>query len=118
MVRARACTAEALLAAIEAGEFYASSGVVLDDVAFDGRTLTLEIAAQGDATYVTEFIGTRKDGDVGEVLARVEGLRPSYTARGDELFFRATVTSSLPADNPVWDGQPRQAWAQPVTPAR
>ncbi len=116
MVRARACTPEALLAAIEAGAFYASSGVVLDDVTFDGRTLTIDVAAQGDAEYVTEFIGTRREGEPGEVLARVEGLRPSYTARGDELFVRATVTSSTAADNPVWEGQPRQAWVQPVIP--
>jgi len=65
---------------------------------------------------VTEFIGTRREGEPGEVLARVEGLRPSYTARGDELFVRATVTSSTAADNPVWEGQPRQAWVQPVIP--
>ena len=116
MVRARACTPEALLAAIEAGAFYASSGVVLDDVTFDGRTLTIDVAARGDAEYVTEFIGTRHEGEPGEVLARVEGLRPSYTARGDELFVRATVTSSTAADNPVWEGQPRQAWVQPVIP--
>jgi len=116
MVRARACTPEALLAAIEAGAFYASSGVVLDDVTFDGRTLTIDVAARGDAEYVTEFIGTRREGEPGEVLARVEGLRPSYTARGDELFVRATVTSSTAADNPVWEGQPRQAWVQPVIP--
>jgi len=117
MVRSRACTAEALLAALERGDFYASSGVVLDDVTFDGSTLTIDIAAQGDATYVTEFVGTRRDGEVGEVLARVEGLRPRYHMRGDELFVRATVTSTLPADNPVWDGQRRQAWVQPVIPA-
>ncbi|MGC6488389.1 MAG: PHP domain-containing protein [Planctomycetota bacterium] len=116
MVRARACTPEALLEAIEAGDFYASSGVVLDQVTFDGRTMTIDIAAQGDARYVTEFVGTRRDGEPGEVLARVEGRRPSYTARGDELFVRATVTSSTAADNPVWEGQPRQAWVQPVLP--
>ena len=118
MVRAGACTAEALLAAIDAGDFYASSGVVLTDVAFDGRTLKINVEGHEGASYVTEFIGTRRDGPVGEVLARVEGLRPSYAATGDELFVRATVTSSLGADNPVWEGQRRQAWVQPVTPAR
>ena len=118
MVRASACTPEALLAAIEDGDFYASSGVTLEDVAFDGRTMSIHIQAAGDAdaTYVTEFIGTRRDGEPGEVLARVEGLRPSYALRGDELFVRATVTSSREADNPVWDGQRRQAWVQPVVP--
>lgn len=116
MVRATECTARALLAAIERGDFYASSGVVLDDVTFDGTTMTLDIAAQGDGRYVTEFIGTRRDGEAGEVLARVEGLRPSYRMRGDELFVRATVTSTVPADNPVWEGQRRQAWVQPVMP--
>lgn len=114
MVRAAELSADALLAAIERGDFYASSGVVLDDVRFDGKTLSVEIAAQGDATYVTEFIGTRKDGEIGEVLQRVEGTSASYRLRGDELFVRATVTSTLPVDNPVWEGQLRQAWTQPV----
>jgi hypothetical protein len=117
MVRAGACTPAALIAAIEAGDFYASSGVVLDEVTFDGRTMTIDIAAQGDARYVTEFVGTRRGGEPGEVFARIQGLQPRYTARGDELFLRATVTSSLRADNPVWDDQPRQAWVQPVLPA-
>ncbi|MCK5941789.1 MAG: PHP domain-containing protein [Planctomycetes bacterium] len=116
MVRAVECTPEALLGAIERGDFYASSGVVLDQVTFDGTTMTIDIAAQGDASYVTEFVGTRRDGEVGEVLARVEGERPSYRVRGDEWFVRATVTSTLPVDNPVWEGQRRQAWVQPVVP--
>ncbi|MEC9047643.1 MAG: hypothetical protein VYA51_06485 [Planctomycetota bacterium] len=118
MVRAAACTASSLLAAMERGDFYASSGVTLDDVRFDGQTLSVDIAPAAGASYVTTFIGTRADGEPGEVLARVEGLHPRYRARGDELFVRATVTSSATADNPVWDGQPKQAWVQPVVPAR
>lgn len=116
MVRARECTAKALLDAIERGDFYASSGVALKDVTFDGAVLAVSIAGREDAAYVTEFIGTRVAGEPGEVLARVDGLRPSYTLRGDELFVRATVTSTLTAENPVWKGQRRQAWVQPVTP--
>ena len=116
MVRAHECTAKALLDAIERGDFYASSGVALKDVTFDGAVLAVSIAGREDAAYVTEFIGTRVAGEPGEVLARVDGLRPSYTLRGDELFVRATVTSTLTAENPVWKGQRRQAWVQPVTP--
>jgi hypothetical protein len=49
-------------------------------------------------------------------LARVEGLHPRYRPRGDELFVRATVTSSLAPENPMFEGQFRQAWVQPVMP--
>ena len=67
------------------------------------------------ATYVTEFLGTRRDDDhVGVVLARVEGLHPRYTIAGDELYVRATITSSLAPENPVFEDQLRQAWVQPV----
>lgn len=118
MVRAQECTARALLDAIERGDFYASSGVDLEDVTFDGDVLSVAITEREGAAYITEFIGTRVDGEPGEILARVDGPRPSYTLVGDELFVRATVTSSLTADNPVWQGQPRQAWVQPVAPRR
>ena len=118
MVRAQECTARALLDAIERGDFYASSGVDLEDVTFDGDVLSVAITKREGAAYITEFIGTRVDGEPGEILARVDGPRPSYTLVGDELFVRATVTSSLTAENPVWQDQPRQAWVQPVAPRR
>lgn len=118
MVRATELSADALIEAIERGDFYASSGVVLDEIKVDANAMTIEIAAQGDATYVTEFIGTRRGSDeVGQVLARVPGLYARYYFSGKELFVRATVTSTLPADNPVFKGQKRQAWVQPVVPA-
>ncbi len=115
MVKARELTAVALIEAIERGDFYASSGVVLDDVRRGPDELAIDIHPDGDATYVTEFLGTRVGGEqVGEVLARVEGLHPSYRLCGDELFVRATVTSSLAPENPAFEGQFRQAWVQPV----
>ena len=117
MVRANELSAPALIDAIERGDFYASSGVVLDDVRFDGRELAVDIAPAEGATYVTEFLGTRHDDEhVGVVLARVEGLHPRYTIEGDELYVRATITSSLAPENPVFEDQLRQAWVQPVRP--
>jgi hypothetical protein len=52
--------------------------------------------------------------DVGKVLASSDSLTPEYSFTGDELFVRATVTSTKPHENPVWPGQTRQAWTQPV----
>jgi len=101
------------------------------------RQLELRIQPAGEATYRTEFIGTLRgvptageefarpagaegrysrkySGEIGKVLAVVEGLNPRYTLQGNELYVRAVVTSSLAPDNPSFAGQRRQAWTQPV----
>lgn len=139
MVRSKRLTPSALIRAIEAGDFYGSSGVELEDVRFDETTSTLQISVQArpDRKYVTEFIGTRLgydaksepivddqgqeirttrrySADVGQVLARVEGPRASYRLKGDELYVRAVVSSDKRPENPAFDGQVEQAWVQPV----
>lgn len=138
MVRTTHLTPEYIVRAIKAGDCYASSGVTLSDVRFDAesKVLSLVIEADGDATYKTQFIGTRRGVDttgsepatkpekgrtskkysdqVGEVFAEAEGLSPRYVFKGDELYVRAVVTSSkVPAD-PSFEDQKQQAWTQPV----
>ena len=116
-VRAKSLTPESLIAAMEAGDFYASSGVTLRDVEYDARRRTLDVRIEpdGDARFTTQFIGTRAgSNDVGAVLATVEGRRATYTLTGDELYVRAVVTSSRPPANPSYAGQTAQAWTQPV----
>jgi hypothetical protein len=139
MVRAPKLEAETLIKAIKAGDFYASSGVTLDDVQFDPtkKILRLQIAPEEGVKYTTQFIGTRRgydpmsepavdaDGkpirttrryssDIGEVLATVEGVSPEYQIRGDELYVRAVVKSTKPHDDPSYKDQHQQAWTQPV----
>ena len=139
MVRSRALNAHSLIHALEAGDFYASSGVELNEVRFDAQTATfqLDIKAKEGVTYVTEFLGTRKgydrasepivgdDGqpihatrkysaDVGRVFAQVKGVKPAYKLAGDEWYVRAVVTSSEKPVNPSFEGQLQQAWTQPV----
>lgn len=139
MVRTTHLTPEYIVKAVKAGDFYASSGVVLRDVQYDeasGR-LSLEIEPDGDAVFTTSFIGTRRNVDtasepsepdgpttgrytrrysqhIGEVLKQVEGLNPEYQLDGDELYVRAVVTSSKPPADPSFEGQRQQAWTQPV----
>jgi len=137
-VRAASLDADALMTAMLAGDFYASSGVTLADVRFEGGRLSLEIEAEKSGEYTTQFVGTRRgydrtvqpargaDGallpdatwrysdDVGEVLATVSGTSPSYVVPDDVLYVRAVVTSSDAVANPSFEGQRQQAWTQPV----
>src|SRR5690606_32109412 len=46
MVRAKALTPEALIDAMERGEFYSSTGVLLEDVSFKKNRLKIEIKAE------------------------------------------------------------------------
>lgn len=138
MVRAAALTPEALIDALERGDFYGSSGVTLAEIVVDPEGLALEIEPEAGITYRTQFIGTRmgydttkeevdlEDGatsyrystDIGAVLAEVAGAHPSYVFEGDEVYVRAKVTSSKLKENPYKEGELESAWVQPVVPPR
>jgi hypothetical protein len=59
-------------------------------------------------------VSRKYSGDIGQVLAKVEGLSAKYTLTGKELYVRAVVTSSKPPADPSFAGQKQQAWTQPV----
>ncbi len=142
VVRAPRLEASAIVAALEAGDFYASSGVTLKNFERSRRGIALEIEAEPGVEYTTQFIGTLRgfdpsslprpqptnsalpvtriySADIGAVLAEVRGLRPEYTFHGDELYVRAKVTSTKPKANPYAIGEVEAAWVQPVVaPAR
>ncbi len=142
MVRARHLTAESLIAALEAGDFYATSGVTLRDVQREPGRLAVEIEAQPGVTYVTRFIGTRRNydprselvpapagqpiatlphrrysDDVGVVLAEVKGPRAEYRLKGDEIYVRAKIVSSQVKVNGSIAEEFETAWTQPVVAA-
>jgi histidinol phosphatase-like PHP family hydrolase len=140
MVRSDALEPDALVAAMQRGDFYGSTGVTLTDVRRDGRSLGLTIAGVAGVTYTTQYVGTRKgfdtatrphlDGDgkplprssliysdqIGEVLYETTDLDSTYTFQGDELYVRARVVSDKVQDNPHVDGDVEMAWVQPVKP--
>ncbi len=136
MVRAGALTPDGLVAAMETGDFYASTGVSLDDVRFESGRLFIAIASEPGVTYRTQFIGTRRgyptpipmaadstspvrfvySREIGTMLAEVEGTSATYTLRGDELYVRAKIISSRPKSNAVAPGELEVAWTQPIAP--
>jgi len=115
-VHAAALEADSLVAALRAGDFYASSGVTLSDVSFDGTTLTVDIATEPDQSYRTEFIGVTGAGRAPAVLLETSADPAVYTFTGGELFVRSRVTSSRPHPNPSSPGDAERAWTQPVQP--
>lgn len=119
MVRAHYLTPESLFAAMERGEFYASSGVSLTDVQRDASGLSVTIHTEEDVTYTTQYIGTRRgydrssspvvdatgallhttrrySDDVGRVLYETKDTTSTYRFRGDEIYVRARILSDNP----------------------
>lgn len=99
MVRGERLGAQEILAALERGEFYASTGVVLNDVQITSSRYALSIAVAGSSRYTTRFIGRK-----GRVLQTTSANPAEYIIRGDEGYVRAVVLES----------NGKQAWAQPV----
>ena len=63
MVRADALTPAALFEAMEKGDSYASCGVDLEDVQFDGNTLHVSVPAKDGVAYTIKFIVTKRNAD-------------------------------------------------------
>ena len=135
MVRAKSLTPESIIAAMERGDFYASSGVAVDDLRLARLRYSFRIQPEKGVTYTTWFIGTRKNfkssGDlarlnslkpseagIGEILGQSQSLEPSYTFDGDELYVRAEIISSKKMGNPYVTGEHERAWLQPVRPGK
>jgi hypothetical protein len=138
MVRASKLNADEIVKAMQAGDFYASSGVTLDDIShFKDGTLRIRIHAEPGVTYSTQIRGTLKgydattrpapavkgdlhparllySDDVGKTLATIEGTEVTWKPSGQELYFRAVITSSKPTDKPSVEGQTEMAWTQPM----
>ncbi len=138
MVRASKLDADEIVKAMKAGDFYASSGVTLDDIShFKDGTLRIRIHAEPGVTYSTQIRGTLRgydattrpapavkgdlhparllySDDVGKTLATIEGTEVTWKPSGQELYFRAVITSSKPYDKPSLEGQTEMAWTQPM----
>jgi len=99
VVRSESLDATAILASMEEGRFYATTGVELDSITVTPREMKIAVRQRGDFRYDIEFIGSG-----GRVLAKVHGPTGSYVLGGNETYVRARVT----------DSGGGHAWVQPV----
>jgi hypothetical protein len=99
MVRSAELTPRAILAAMERGEFYASTGVALTDYSVTTRSMTITVKKESYAKYRIQFIGQR-----GVVLHEALDSPATYEFKGTEGYVRARI---LESNGGV-------AWCQPV----
>jgi len=92
--------ARAIRAALSRGDFYASTGVLLQRIDRTAAALEVEVADRSPGSHRFTFIGNG-----GRVLARAEGRRATFRlADAAGGYVRVVVT----------DSRGRKAWVQPV----
>lgn len=101
LLRAETLTPQTVLEGLDGGAFYASTGAVLEDVAFDGATATVRIAPPGAAEV--RFICDGRRGH--RATADGSPLRSAtFALRGREKYLRIEVTAPSGA----------RAWTNPL----
>jgi len=99
VVRAPRLEATALLASLEVGDFYASTGIEFEHYTADRSAIALTIKPLGDTRYRSTLIGPG-----GKVLAEADGSSARFDLGGRTGYARLVVT----------DSNGGKAWGQPV----
>jgi uncharacterized protein (TIGR03437 family) len=102
MVKANSLDPSAITNAMQRGDFYASTGVYLQDYQVSSTALTIAVDTLSGPVTV-DFIGKN-----GALLQRSTTSQSSYTFTGDEMYVRAKIVNAF--------GQ--TAWTQPIFTAR
>jgi hypothetical protein len=140
-VRAKRLSAPAILDALQRGDFYASTGVVLRDICYnaESRVIDVRVRPEPGVRHTIQFVGTLACADptgepvavdpsaklsrpgrryspaVGKVLMSVVADSAAYRLTGKELYVRAVVLSNKPMANPpAGNLNTETAWCQPV----
>lgn len=99
VVRATRLDTRTVLDAIERGEFYASTGVELEDLQAGRDRISIAVKPVASSKYRIQFIGKG-----GRVLQESLEPKASYAIQGNEGYVRARILES----------NGRRAWVQPV----
>ncbi len=115
VVRTDSLKPKSIIKAMESGDFYASTGVELNDITFENNTLSLDIKEEENVSYKIAFIGCKKEQSIAEEFKVIEANKASFELTDDMLFVRCKIISSKLQDNHIEDLLYEMAWIQPVT---
>lgn len=115
MVRSASLTPASLIAAMEAGQFYSTTGVLLKKLEFERQILSIEVEQEAGIRYEISFSGCKKGSSVPEVFRTVAGTKADFELTDDILYVRSKITSSKLHNNPIENILHEMAWTQPLT---
>lgn len=99
MVKASGLSADAITQALERGDFYASTGVTLQDYQVSATSVSITVDQTASGPTTIDFIGKN-----GRLLQRSNDAQATYQFTGGEMYVRAKVTNAAGL----------AAWTQPV----
>lgn len=114
MVNAESLNAESLITAMEAGDFYSSTGVELDKLLVEDNEIVIQVAEEKDVTYTIEFVGVKKGEEKSNVIETKNDSNARFSITEEYLFVRAKITSNKLKSNPFQESDFEVAWTQPV----
>ena len=115
MVQADSLNPKSIIKAMEAGQFYASTGVELKDLTFKKNKLSVELKKEENISYKISFVGCKKGETEPEEFTSIDDYKASFELTDDLLYVRCKITSSKLQNNPIEDLQYENAWTQPYT---
>ncbi len=114
MVNAESLEPASLIKALEAGDFYASTGVTLERIEYKNNTIHVAVRPEQGIQYIIEFIGAKKGEATGVTIQKSTGPTAQFQVAKNYLFVRARITSTKAKPNPFQEGDFELAWTQPV----
>ena len=103
---------------MEKGDFYATTGVELNEMKLNDNRLQVAVKPQAGVNYTIQFWGAKKakKNKVPEpvLLKETRGVNASFKLRKKHLYVRAKLISDKLKENPFAEGDLETAWTQPV----
>jgi len=114
MVQSDSLKTSNLIDAMEKGNFYASTGVLLKEISFSDNLLKIEVVQEPQTNYEIQFIGVKYDTKKIKTLNIIKGNKGEFKLTEQHLFIRAKVISSKTNKNFFDETEFEKAWTQPV----
>jgi hypothetical protein len=115
MVQADSLQPAALIKAMENGRFYATTGVILNEIKTTDNRISVSIKPEAGVAYLVEFAGVKKGQEKSEVFATSKDTESDFQLSPDHLFVRVRITSNKLKPNPFQEGDYEMAWTQPAS---